>query len=83
MTDLKKTVQTDKGATHSPDDSSRGASASNTAGTNRDYDDSQESQNQGHGHSREGRERSDDSGESNRTVTDTDRQQRDLGGPGA
>ena len=83
MTDLKKTVQDDKGALRSGDDASGEQGDSHTSGTNRDYDDSQESQNQAHGHARQGKERSEKSGRSNKTVSDTDRQQRDLGGPGA
>lgn len=59
-----------------------GHDGSKTAGTNRDLDESGESKNQGHGHARDRVERSDDAGHSERTVTETDRQQRDLGGPG-
>lgn len=83
MSDLKKTVQDDKGVLRSGDESSSDRGDSHTSGTNRDFDESQESQNQAHGHPREGQERGGKSGRSNSTVTDTDRKQRDLGGPGA
>lgn len=82
MSDLKKTVQGDKGVVRSddvgPDD--EGRRNARTAGTNRDYDEAQESKNQGHGTPRE--KRGGDAGESHRELSETDREQRDLGGPG-
>ena len=53
-----------------------------TAGTDRDYDETGDAENQGHGHPRDRRERDDRSGESLKKVTEEDRRQRDLGGPG-
>ena len=83
MGDLKRKVQDETGVLRSGEEGPEGGrDNARTAGTNRDYDASQESANQGHGHSREGRERSEDAGRSERSVTDTDRQERDLGGPG-
>lgn len=83
MADLGKTVQGAKGAkrpgTDGADDENR---ESRTAGTDRDYDESQESKNQGHGHTREKRGGSDDAGHSEKRITEADRQERDLGGPG-
>ena len=83
MADLGKTVQDESGASRPADEGQGSANrGSRTAGTNRDYDESQESENQGHGHPREERGRSDESGRSNERITEADRQERDLGGPG-
>lgn len=83
MGDMKKSVQGEKGVLKDGSGQGQGDTGeSKTAGTNRDYDESQESANQGHGHPRGQRPGSDKSGQSDRSVSDTDRQQRDLGGPG-
>lgn len=49
-------------------------------GTNRDYDESQQSKNQGHGHPREERGRSEDAGVSDRTAPDRVRGADKVGG---
>jgi hypothetical protein len=83
MSDLKKQVQGEKEALRSADEAGEeGRQASRTAGTNRDLDETGESKNQGHGHPRDQRGGSDEAGHSERTVTDRDRAERDLGGPG-
>jgi hypothetical protein len=83
MGDLKKQVQGDKDVLRPSDEAGEeGRGASRTAGTNRDLDESGESKNQGHGHPREQRGGADEAGHSERTVTERDRAERDLGGPG-
>jgi hypothetical protein len=88
---MKRAVQGDKEAFRPAEEGGEGGEGgedsghdgSRTAGTNRDLDESGESKNQGHGHPRDRQGRGEDAGHSERTVTETDRQQRDLGGPGA
>lgn len=83
MTDLGKVVQDESGAKRPGTEADTGEDrSSRTAGTNRDYDESQEAKNQGHGHPRERRPGSDDAGHSERRITEADRQEQDLGGPG-
>jgi hypothetical protein len=84
---MKRAVQGDKEAFRPAEEGGEGGEhsghdGSRTAGTNRDLDESGESDNQGHGHPRDRQGRGEDAGHSERTVTETDRQQRDLGGPG-
>jgi hypothetical protein len=85
---MKRAVQGDNEAFRPADASGEGGEYSGhdgnrRAGTDRDLDESGESKNQGHGHPRDRQRGSEDAGHSERTVTETDRQQRDLGGPGA
>jgi hypothetical protein len=82
---MKRAVQGDKKAFRPADEGGEdsGHDGSRTAGTDRDLDESGESKNQGHGHPRDRQGRGEDAGHSERTVTEADRQQRDLGGPGA
>lgn len=83
MNDLGRKVQDDSGASRPGTDADTGQDGSSkTAGTDRDYDDSQDAKNQGHGHPREDRPGSDDAGRSEQRITEADRQERDLGGPG-
>lgn len=83
MADLGKTVQDESGVRRPGTDTDTGKNrSSRTAGTDRDYDDSQESKNQGHGHARGRNPGADEAGHSDRRVTEADRQERDLGGPG-
>lgn len=83
MTDQGKTVQDESGAARPATSGDAGADhSSKTAGTDRDYDESQESKNQGHGHPKGGGTEADGAGHSEKRTTETDRQQRDLGGPG-
>jgi hypothetical protein len=81
---MKRAVQGDKETVQPADEGGEesGHDGSRTAGTDRDMDESGESMNQGHGHPRDRQRGSEDAGHSERTVTETDRQQRDLGGPG-
>jgi hypothetical protein len=81
---MKRAVQGDKEAVRPADEGGQesGHDGSRTAGTDRDLDESGESMNQGHGHPRDRQRDSEGAGHSERTVTETDRQQRDLGGPG-
>lgn len=60
----------------------KGHGEGKTEGTDKDYDESQESKNQGHGHPRNERKGFDKSGQSFRTLTEQDKRERDLGGPG-
>jgi hypothetical protein len=82
MSDLGKKVQDESGAsrpgTDAPQNDDRNAK---TAGSDRDYDESQESKNQGHGHGAGGSS-SEGAGRSDQRITEADRQERDLGGPG-
>lgn len=83
MADLGKTVQDESGASRPDNDPDRQEDhSSSTAGTDRDYDESGEAKNQGHGHPRGGNPGSDDAGHSEKRITEADRQERDLGGPG-
>ena len=85
MADLGRNVQHESGAVTSGDEGppkDQDQDRSRTAGTDRDYDESQEAANQGHGHPRSEPKRADESGRSEERVTDADREQRDLGGPG-
>jgi hypothetical protein len=83
MGDMKRTVQGDKEASEAPDRTEQdGHDGSRTAGTNRDLDESGESKNQGHGHGGRGDGEGGDAGHSERVVTEQDRSERDLGGPG-
>jgi hypothetical protein len=83
MGDLKRTVQGDREVKAAPDQTPADPhDGSRTAGTDRDLDESGESKNQGHGHGQEGGRRSEQAGHSERVVTDRDREERDLGGPG-
>jgi hypothetical protein len=83
MGDLKREAQGDRDVLRSADGTGEeGRGASRTAGTDRDLDESGESKNQGHGHPRDRRGGSEDAGHSERTETDADRAERDLGGPG-
>lgn len=82
MTDMGRTIQDDKGASRPDDEGGRPERNPRTEGSDRDFDESQESKNQGHGHPREERSGSGESGHSERKVTEADREQRDLGGPG-
>jgi hypothetical protein len=83
MDDLKRTVQGDREARTAPDQTPADPhDGGRTAGTDRDLDESGESQNQGHGHARHGGRGSGEAGRSERVVTDRDREERDLGGPG-
>lgn len=83
MSDLGKKVQDESGAVRHGTEADTGQDrSSKTAGTDRDYDDSQDAKNQGHGHPREDRSGSDDVGHSEKRITEADRQERDLGGPG-
>ena len=59
-----------------------GANRDRTAGTDRDLDEDGAAENQGHGHPRDRQQRSDRSGKSLEKLTEEDRRQRDLGGPG-
>lgn len=83
MPDLGKTVQDESGAKRPGTEGDTGKDrSSRTAGTNRDYDESGDAKNEAHGHPREQRPGSDDAGHSERRMTEADRQERDLGGPG-
>ncbi len=83
MSDLGKKVQDESGAVRPGTEAGPGQDrSSKTTGTDRDYDESQEAKNQGHGHPREERSGSDDAGRSEKRITEADRQERDLGGPG-
>lgn len=83
MTDIKRTVQDDKGVRRGGDGPAEPAQGRpGTAGTDRDYDASEEAANLGHGHAARQRQRSDESGRSFTEVTEADREGRDLGGPG-
>ena len=83
MADLGRIVQDESGAVTSGDEgAAKDQDRSRTAGTDRDYDESQEASNQGHGHPRGEPERADESGRSEKRITEADREQRDLGGPG-
>ncbi len=80
MSDLGKTVQDESGATrHGTDAPPTGDRNAKTVGSDRDYDESQESKNQGHGHADAG---SEGAGRSDQRISESDRQERDLGGPG-
>ncbi len=83
MARMKRTVQGDKEVLRPPDEvADEPGHESKTAGQDRDLDESGESKNQGHGHGRERQPGRDRAGHSERTVTETDERQRDLGGPG-
>jgi hypothetical protein len=82
MSGMKKSVQGDKEVLGTPDEGSSEPGVSRTAGTDRDLDESGESKNQGHGHGGTGTDRGEDAGLSERTVTETDRSERNLEGPG-
>lgn len=82
MADLGKTVQDESGASRPGTDAPGKDRNAKTTGTDRDYDESQESKNQGHGHSGNAMSDSDNAGHSEERITEADRQQRDLGGPG-
>lgn len=83
MADLGRTVQDESGAKRPGTDTDEGKDrSSRTAGQNRDYDESGESKNQGHGHPRGRNPGSEDAGHSEQRITEADRQERDLGGPG-
>ena len=53
-----------------------------TEGTDRDFDGSGTAENQGHGHPRDQQQRDDERGESLAEVTEEDRKNRSLQGPG-
>jgi hypothetical protein len=83
VSELKRTHQGDKDVPEAPDHAEQDRPAgSRTAGTDRDLDESGESKNQGHGHDRQGDRHPEGAGHSERVVTDRDREDRDLGGPG-
>ena len=60
----------------------RAGNLDRTAGTDRDYDESGAAENQGHGHPRDRQQRGDESGKSLNKVTEEDRKDRSLQGPG-
>lgn len=80
MSDLKRTVQDEKGAKYAGGETP-GQEGRRRAHGKDDVDDSGRAKNLGHGHPREERKRSAKRGESDRVLTDEDRRQRDLGGP--
>jgi hypothetical protein len=82
MGDLGKIVQDESGATRPGTDAPAEDRNARTAGTDRDYDESQESKNQGHGHEHGTSPEAGNAGHSEEKLTETDRQERDLGGPG-
>ena len=83
MTDLGGTVQDPSGAKYPETDApSDDEDRSTTAGTDRDYDESQDAENQGHGHARDRQDGADESGHAEKKVSEQDRSERDLGGPG-
>jgi hypothetical protein len=82
MGDLGKTVQDESGASRPGTGAPGEDRNARTAGTDRDYDESQESKNQGHGHERGSSRDAGNAGHSEERITEADRQERDLGGPG-
>lgn len=82
MADLGGTVQDPSGAKYPETDAPPKDDDSPTAGTDRDFDEEQDADNQAHGHARDRQSDAGDAGHAEEKVTDADRSERDLGGPG-
>lgn len=81
MTDIKRTIQDDKGTRRSGDAGpAREEDRSRTEGTNRDFDESGTAANQGHSYSREERGQGGQSGVSDRAAREKVRGDEGVGG---